>query len=104
MAIRRRPSRALSRRPQYTIEIAGRRYPVDGVLQAAELISRFNSQYSAGEIGARFPIREDEKVIGFGSYNGKIWKGEPSEWVQHELMYDPFAEDPVPYKGRRYAR
>ncbi len=95
--------RSLVRAPQYTVEILGRRYPVRDMIQASNFIGRFSGQYGASEIGSQFPVRDGKDVIGYVSYNGKVWKGDPAHWEQAELMYDPFAQDPVHYKGRQYA-
>lgn len=85
--------RSLVRAPQYTVEILGRRYPVANMIQASEFVGHFSGRYGASEIGSQFPVREGETVIGYVSYNGKVWKGDPRFWERAELMYDPYKQN-----------
>lgn len=79
--------------PPYLIEIMGRKFPVNDPQHASMLVSEIRDRSGAGasEIGAIFPIWENGIVIGYVSYNGKVWKGHPDSWKDAELIYDPHA-------------
>jgi hypothetical protein len=80
---------------QYLVEILGRRFPVADMMHASELVSavRDRSGYGASEMGAEFPVLENGRVVGYVSYNGKVWRGQPGAWPNVELVYDPYRED-----------
>lgn len=85
-----------ARAPGYTVEVLGKRFPVIDMVQASKLIDvlRDQSGYGASEMGSQFPIREASTIIGYVSYNGKVWRGSPRGPGKAELVYDPFATNP----------
>jgi hypothetical protein len=86
--------RGLVLAPEYLVEIMGRRYPVQGMVEASRLVEAVRDRSGAGasEMGAEFPVYEGGRMIGYVSYNGRVWKGLPGAWPDVELMYDPAAE------------
>ena len=89
----RKRSAALIQKPEYLVEILGRRFPVAGMLEASRFVSEVRDRSGAGasEMGGQFPIYENGTIIGYVSYNGKVWRGHPDDWKNAELMYDPYA-------------
>jgi hypothetical protein len=87
----KRPGSSLVRAPEYLVEILGRRFPVKNMEHASLLVSAVRDRSGAGasEMGAEFPIYEDGAVIGYVSYNGRVWKGRPGDFGNAELVYDP---------------
>lgn len=87
-------TRLLSKAPVYTLEILGRVIPVTDAKHASLVVSAIRDRSGAGasEIGSIFPVREGGVIIGYVSYNGKVWKGHPDDWKRAELVYDPYAE------------
>jgi hypothetical protein len=78
--------------PAYTMEILGRKIRVANAEEASRVVSEIRDRSGAGasEMGSMFPIREDGVLIGYVSYNGKVWKGDPEDWKNAELIYDPY--------------
>lgn len=31
----------------------------------------------------------EDKLVGYVSYNGKVWKGDPAHWKQNRLIFEP---------------
>lgn len=86
---------------QYTVEVLGRSFPVSDMLDASKKVSylRDTTGMGASEMGGQFPVRESDVVIGYVSYNGKVWKGSPESREKAQLMYDPYAQErhlPIP--------
>jgi hypothetical protein len=78
--------------PVYTMEILGQKVRVANAQEASLVVSDIRDRSGAGasEMGSMFPIREDGVLIGYVSYNGKVWKGDPGDWKNAELIYDPY--------------
>lgn len=117
MAKKKRPAGALSRQKTYTVEILGRRILVKDMVEASDVVSAIidRSGMGASEIGAQFLVRDDvDEVIGYVSYNGRVWKGPPSDSKRDALAFDPSSSPrTLPNPGRaskvfsavlRYAR
>ena len=88
----RKKSRAIAQVPVYTVEILGRRFSTPDMVHASQVVSfvRDKSGLGASEFGPCL-IRENEKVVGHVSYNGKVWTGAPETWPKGTvLVYDPF--------------
>jgi hypothetical protein len=88
--------RALIRREvahDYTVEILGRRYPVVDMVRAAQIVESIRDQngYGASQMGSQFPIRDAGLIIGYVSYNGRVWAGQPQDsgTGRVHLVYDP---------------
>lgn len=93
------------RAPSYTLEIAGRLVRVTGPEEASRVVSEIRDRSGAGasEMGAQFTIREDGHVVGYVSYNGKVWKGDPDR-DDAELIYTPppyFPTEDIPSRPAR---
>jgi hypothetical protein len=78
--------------PVYTMEILGRKIRVANAEEASLVVSEIRDRSGSGasEMGSVFPIRENGLLIGYVSYNGKVWKGDPGDWKNAELIYDPY--------------
>jgi hypothetical protein len=78
---------------QYTVEILGRRFPVTDMVQASSRVDSIRDQTGMGasEMGAQFPIRDGASIIGYVSYNGRVWAGHPKDsgTDRVHLVYDP---------------
>lgn len=92
--------------PEYTVEILGRRIPVSDMRDASEKVDAIISRSGMGasEIGAEFPVRDKGFVIGYVSYNAKVWKGQPGSFPEAELMYDPYVKEAPPPMTRTVER
>lgn len=94
------------RRPQrrelphdYTVEVMGRRYAVTDMKRASDIVLHIQASENLGasEMGAEFPIRAGEFLIGYVTYNGRVWKGDPRNWETNECVYEPFrGPGPIP--------
>lgn len=89
----KKPKKALRMRHEYLLEILGRRIPVDDMEQASKIVERIRDAggYGVSQMGAEFPILEDGIPVGYVSYNGRVWKGQPGA-SGADLTYDPGAE------------
>lgn len=95
----KRKSKSLTKSPTYTVEILGRLLPVRDMVHASNLVDQVIAMAQAGasEIGAQFQIRENGIVIGWVSYNGRVWKGDP-RIAKGILAYDPSKKGEEPQK------
>lgn len=98
MARGARPKSLPAKTSAYVVEILGRRFPVQDIVEASRLVEAVRDRSGAGasEMGGEFPIYEDGRMIGYVSYNGKVWRGDPERWREAQLMYDPYAADQGP--------
>ena len=89
---KKRKSRAIQSAPEYTVEFMGREYtttgPIDASIRIRQMIE-FNN-FGASECGMTFLIRLNDRILGYVSYNGKVWEGVPGD---SRLVYDPFSSD-----------
>ena len=85
----------LKKAQEYTVEILRRLIRVSDAREASQIVSEIIRRTGAGgsDIGDTFPVREDGTIIGYVSYNGKVWMGSPEEGERAELVYDPFKDD-----------
>lgn len=92
----RRPPPRLSN--DFTVEILGRRYAVTDMQRASQIVSTIRDQHNLGasQMGGQFPIRAGDVIVGYVSYNGKVWQGHPDNWEHNKCVLDPYAEDRVP--------
>jgi hypothetical protein len=85
---KKRKSRAIQSPPEYTVEFMGREYtttgPIDASVRIRQMIE-FNN-FGASECGVRFPIRLNDRILGYVTYNGRVWEGSPGD---ARLVYDP---------------
>ncbi len=90
-----RRKQALTRvhQPSYTVEIQDRRYTVIDMVRASQIVETIRDRSGAGasEMGAQFPVRDGLKIIGYVSYNGRVWAGRPEDagTDRVHLVYDP---------------
>ena len=87
------PKKTIARPTLYTLEILGRHIRVANAEEASKVVSAIRDESGAGasEMGSSFPVRENGVLIGYVSYNGKVWKGDPADSENAELVYDPYA-------------
>lgn len=83
----------------YTVEVMGRRYAVTDMKRASDIVLHIQGAENLGasQMGAEFPIRAGELLIGYVTYNGRVWKGHPRDWETNECVYEPWPrQEPVP--------
>lgn len=74
--------------------IVGKKYPVESYKDASE---RYRGAINYAGIGAsQIPkelvepkIYKNGEYIGYISYNGRVWKGDPANWKTSKILYDP---------------
>ncbi len=88
-----RKKRELAIASEYTVEVLGRRFTVKDMVMASVIVERHRDQTGMGasQMGSQFPVRDGANVIGYVSYNGRVWAGKPEDYGTDKvhLVYDP---------------
>lgn len=65
--------------------------PIRDVNQASRILCSVRDRHNLG--GSQLPnliiYGPDKEPIGYVSYNGRVWKGLPTDYPRTELVYDP---------------
>lgn len=82
--------------PKLFLDVSGKRYPVASAQQASELFSAARDKSGLGASGIPTPRLYDGagNQIGYVSYNGRVWEGDPMAPTvdMAKLVYDPRVE------------
>lgn len=73
-----------------SLKIGKRAYPIQSFAQASAMVDEVRKTSGVG--GSEFPrilVFEGSEAIGYVSYNGRVWKGDPMDTTNsNELLYD----------------
>ncbi len=74
-----------------TLRVGSRTYPVESVEDASRIFVAARDKFGEGASNTPTPLLvRDGKVIGYVSYNGRVWAGDPKAWKpDDEPIYDP---------------
>lgn len=86
----------------YYMEVQGKKLPATSLKDASD---KYQSAIKSADIGGDEAYNKgfannkiydkDGKEVGYISYNGKIWKGDPKNYKTNELLYNPYGEKPL---------